>query len=327
MKFIERRNIITVNSPARIHLGFLELNTETKRYFASLGLAISKFHTIQKIQASNSFEVISKNSVIKEKVKRVIKIFSKIYKIKKCRITILESIPIHQGLGSGTQIAITAGYLISKFNNLKISVSYIAQLLGRGNRSGIGIRTFQNGGFIVDSGKKKKSDKVPSKIFSLNWPKSWKIIIIRDETFSGLSGDNEVKEFSKIEKIPPKFAKENCYNLIMNIIPGIIEKDFSSFSMGIQVIQENMSKIFYGEKNIFASKKISEIFSFLNEKKYTGYGQSSWGPTGFIFCENDIKRKKLNSDLQKFIEFKKIEGINLLNVDGRNYGKKFTKEF
>ena len=74
---------------------------------------------------------------------------------------------------------------------------------------------------------------------------------------------------------------------MMKILPGIIENDFDNFTKkGISVIQKNMSKIFYGKSNQYASKKISKIFNYLNVNGYYGYGQSSWGPTGFIFCKN-----------------------------------------
>ena len=80
-----------------------------------------------------------------------------------------------------------------------------------------------------------------------------------DKKFLGLHGLEETREFSKLKNINSKFVKENCYNILMKIIPGLIENDFDPFAEGIQKIQENMSKIFYGKKyNIFP-----EIF---NEK-------------------------------------------------------------
>ena len=111
----------------------------------------------------------------------------------------------------------------------------------------------------------------------------------------------------------------------MNIIPGLLENDFYTFANGIQKIQENMSKIFYGNKNGFSSQHISKIFSFLRKKNYIGYGQSSWGPTGFIFCENKNKREEIFKMIENFIELKKIEGINLINVNGRNFGNREIK--
>ena len=56
-----------------------------------------------------------------------------------------------------------------------------------------------------------------------------------------------------------------------------------------------MSKIFYGSSQSFSSK-VERIFKLLKSQKILGYGQSSWGPTGFIFCKNLKKKKKLSKD-------------------------------
>ena len=42
--------IYTVESPARIHLGFMELDNTAPRLFGSAGLAINKFRNKQKIE-------------------------------------------------------------------------------------------------------------------------------------------------------------------------------------------------------------------------------------------------------------------------------------
>ena len=206
-----------------------------------------------------------------------------------------------------------------------MSVEQISELLNRGKRSGIGIEVFKSGGFVIDIGKKKNSNLLPLKIFECKWPKQWKIILIQDENFHGLHGKDESKEFLNIKKIKKSFVQENCFVTMMYILPGIIENDFENFTMGISVIQKNMSKIFYGKSNLYASKNISKIFNYLNINGYNGYGQSSWGPTGFIFCKNIKSGLKLTQDIQNFIELKKIKGINLRMVEGRNKGIIKTK--
>ena len=112
----------------------------------------------------------------------------------------------------------------------------------------------------------------------------------------------------------------------MNVIPGLIERNFDEFSKGIRKIQDNMSKKFYGHPNRFASKEIEKIFSKLRSKKITSFGQSSWGPTGFIFFETAKKRNELLKYLEKYISLNKITGVSFLKVEGRNYGKFFTEK-
>ena len=319
------KKIIKIDSPARIHLGFINLKEKSERIYGSLGLAINKFRNIQKIESNKNFEIVTKNKEIRKRVEAIFKTFLSLYKLKTCKISFLESIPLHQGLGSGTQIALSTGILLSKFNNLNLNIHEISKLLGRGKRSGIGVETFSSGGFVVDSGKKKGSKFPPSKILRINWPKDWNIILLSDTNLEGLSGKKEQQEFSNLKKLTLNYVEENCFNVLMRIIPGIVEKDFNTFVTGIQKIQDNMSKIFYGSSQSFSSKGISSIFKLLKSQKILGYGQSSWGPTGFIFCKNLKEKKKLLQKIEKFIEFKKIKGINLVNVNGRNFGNTLKK--
>ena len=316
----------TIDSPGRLHLGFMELNDANPRVFGSIGLAITNFKFKQTIQLNKDFDVICNDKSIKLRIEEIIKLFSKNYKIKKCRLTVSDFIPLHKGLGSGTQVSLCTGFLISSFNNLNLSIENISKFLGRGQRSGVGVETFKSGGFIIDTGKQRNSISPPQKLIDIKWPKDWRIILITNTSLSGLHGKKESSEFTKLKNISSKYAKENCFNLLMKIIPGLLENDFCIFANGIQKIQENMSEIFYGNKNNFSNQNISKIFKFVRQKKYVGFGQSSWGPTGFVFCENRNKREEIFNMIENFIELKKIEGINLLKVRGRNFGNKFLKE-
>ena len=315
----------TIDSPARLHLGFMELNDSNPRVFGSIGLAITNFKFKQTIQLNKDFDVVCDDKNIKLRVEEIIELFSKNYKIKKCRLIVSDFIPLHKGLGSGTQVSLCTGFLISSFNNLNLSIENISKFLGRGQRSGEGVETFKSGGFIIDTGKQKSSISPPQKLIDIKWPKDWQIILITNTSLSGLHGKKESNEFTKLKNISSKFAKENCFNLLMKIIPGLLENDFCIFANGIQKIQENMSEIFYGNKNNFSNRNISKIFKFVREKKYVGFGQSSWGPTGFVFCENKNKREEIFNKIENFIELKKIEGINLVKVRGRNFGNKILK--
>ena len=132
-------------------------------------------------------------------------------------------------------------------------------------------------------------NSLPLKLINIKWPKEWKIILLFDKNGNNVFGENEINKFHEINKRNKSTFNYNYSTLLMKIIPGIIEKDFKSFATGIQLIQNNMSEIFYGDSKIFSSKKISKIFNCLAKKKIKGFGQTSWGPTGFIFCENSKK--------------------------------------
>ena len=100
--------------------------------------------------------------------------------------------------------------MISEFFNLKISINKIANILNRGERSGIGIESFKKGGFNVDVGKLDGSTLPPLNILNLNWPKDWKILLIMDQNITGVHGKKEVKEFKELKK-------SQLFNSVSNI--------------------------------------------------------------------------------------------------------------
>ena len=67
------------------------------------------------------------------------------------------------------------------------------------------------------------------------------------------------------------------------------------------------------------------MFHFLRTNKISGFGQTSWGPTGFVFCETLKKRNELLKSLEQYINLNQIDGISLVKVEGRNRGKILLK--
>ena len=313
-------------SPARIHLGFLELDQTLPRFFGSMGLTVSNFCFEVQISKSKNLNVVTEHKNLKKKTLDIFYKFKKKYDVNFCNIKIKKIIPSHIGLGSGTQFSLTIGYLISKINNLNISIDEIALFLNRGNRSGIGVQSFKEGGFTIDIGKKKDANNLPLKLTNIKWPQDWKIILLFDLKGDNVFGENEISKFKEVNKRYRSKFNYNYSTLFLKILPGIIEKDFNSFTEGIQLIQSNMSEIFYKNSKKFSSKNINYIFDYLRKKNINGFGQTSWGPTGFVFCEDSKKRNQLLSSIEKYITLKKLIGVDLVKVNGRNKGKFLIKD-
>ena len=316
------KNSFTIYSPARLHIGFLDLDNLSSRQFGSIGLTISNFFFKIKIEKSKRTEINCKNCITRSKIKEVIKLIKKEKKIGNFTINVFQEIPIHNGLGSGTQLALSIGYLISKLFKLNSSVEELAYILKRGLRSGIGIQSFKKGGFNIDVGKLKNSKRMPLSLMNLKWPKDWKILLVLDSNIVGVHGEKEVQEFNQLKVDKPLTSDLNCKSLLMNIIPGIIENNFEEFAKGLRNIQDNMSKIFYGNKKKFASINLEKLFTKIENKEVLSFGQSSWGPTGFIFLKNSKKRNELLKYLERYISVNSIHGLRILKVEGRNFGKK-----
>lgn len=309
-----------INSPARIHFGFLELNLKADRVFGSVGLTISKYKTKIQFKSSKKFQVYSLCDETKKAIENLITKLSKYYKLKPCEINVLDSIPRHSGLGSGTQLALIIGKGLTEFSKNKFEIETICEILGRGNRSGIGIESFRNGGFIVDAGKKKNT-KIPPIIFNQKWPKPWKLLLVSDMKSKGIHGKKEIQEFKRISSTNKNNSLSNYKTLLSEILPSLIEKDFLTFCLGIQKIQDNTAKVFSNSQGgKYVSKNIEKIFNELEKNKLFGYGQSSWGPTGFIICENSVYQNKIINLVENFIKKENIVGVKIEEAQAQNYG-------
>ena len=312
---------LIIETPSRIHLGFLELDNNSDRLFGSLGLTITNFETKLLLKKSKKINVICDDINQKERIKRIITLLNKKIDFPSFEMQVIKSIPSHSGLGSGTQLALSIATLISTFADIKISIDELAIILDRGKRSGIGIESFKNGGFIVDGGKIKDSTKIPPILFNSNWPQNWKLILILDNSLRGIHGLKEKQEFKNIKKISSELSKENCRSLCLKILPSIIEKRFKEFCSGMQEIQNNTARIFSkAQGGLFTSKKISMIFDFIKHKKKICYGQSSWGPTSYIILENENKREEIFNEISIFIKKKFIKDLEMVRIEGKNNG-------
>ena len=109
----------------------------------------------------------------------------------------MNEIPLHMGLGSGTQLALSIGFLISECFELKLSTDRLALILKRGRRSGVGIESFKKGGVNIDVGKIRNSKKIPLNLMNIKWPKAWRILLLMDSNITGVHGEKEVKEFKE----------------------------------------------------------------------------------------------------------------------------------
>ncbi|MEJ2272726.1 MAG: hypothetical protein P8X91_09705 [Candidatus Bathyarchaeota archaeon] len=98
---------VSVKSPARLHFGLIDMNGKMGRFFGGIGLAIDKPNVILEAQNSNFFSFKGEK---KELTKVFAKRFLKIYNISsQVSIDVKQIIPEHEGLGSGTQLALAIG--------------------------------------------------------------------------------------------------------------------------------------------------------------------------------------------------------------------------
>jgi len=307
---------IYVEAPARLHLGFLDLEGGLGRRFGSVGLTLDGISTKLIARSADKLNVVGDPSG------RIQKYAEKFIAFKglsnNFEIEVVEQILGHSGLGSGTQLAIAVGTAISNLFELQCTSSEIAVLLNRGARSGIGIAAFDQGGFLVDAGRNSES-KVPPVVSRMAFPSNWRAILIFDAEQHGLHGQDEDASFASLPDFSSQTAEKLCRLVLMQILPALAEQNIEIFNLGIYELQKCIGEYFASAQGgRYTSPAVAEVNHYLESLGIKGVGQSSWGPTGFAFVDSETSAHLMLRKLQE--KFKHKKSLNFQIVSGRNSG-------
>jgi beta-ribofuranosylaminobenzene 5'-phosphate synthase len=307
---------IYVEAPARLHLGFLDLDGSLGRRFGSVGLTLNDISTKIIVRPAEQFNILGDPS---GRVKKYAEKFIAYKGISNnFELEVREQILGHSGLGSGTQLAIAVGTAISRLFELNCKSSEIAVLSNRGARSGIGIGAFDQGGFLVDAGRNSDSS-VPPIISRLEFPSNWRVILIFDQEQQGLHGQDEDASFATLPDFSSQTAEYLCRLVLMQILPAVSEQDIDVFNLGIYELQRCIGEYFASAQGgRYTSPAVAAACNFLESLGVKGVGQSSWGPTGFAFVDSETNAHLMLRKLQS--KFENNKGLDFKIASARNIG-------
>jgi len=296
---------IQVRSSGRLHMGFFDLHGGIGRKFGSIGLSLGEPALAIEASAAKSLNVTGEPTVpdtVLAKASALAQQFiTRLNLAGSVDLHVSQHIPEHAGLGSGTQIALAVGSAISNLYQLDLSARKIAELAGRGRRSGIGIAAFDHGGLLIDGGRSVSSDSntVPPLLARYQFPDDWTILLIFDATQPGIHGEQEKLGFNQLPVFSENLAAHLCRYVLMQAMPAIVEKDLTAFGHSIQVLQQHVGDYFAPvQGGRYASKLVGEVLHYLQQAGVACFGQSSWGPTGFAVFENSSTAEQYAEQLK-----------------------------
>jgi beta-ribofuranosylaminobenzene 5'-phosphate synthase len=283
---------VAVTMSARLHLGFLDLNGGLGRRFGSIGLAVSAPRGRLTLRRAHATRVDGLES---ERASRyLLALRQRLGLAGEHHLTIDEAIPPHAGLGSGTQLALGVAAALRLLHGLAPDAPHDARLLDRGARSGVGIGLFETGGLVVDGGRTPDS-AAPPIVSRMDFPKAWRAILVLDPLRQGIHGEAERAAFRSLAPMPAADAADICRLALMGVLPSIAECDIASFGVAIAQIQRRLGDYFAPAQggHRFASPDVAAALDCLAGEGAHGVGQSSWGPTGFAFAQDDCEAERL----------------------------------
>jgi beta-RFAP synthase len=307
---------VTVTVPARLHLGFLDLNGGLGRRFGSIGLAINGLKTSITFNAASQPQVTGPES---ERVRGYLQAMQRALDIENtCHVRIDEVVPAHAGLGSGTQIALAVAAGVRRFHGLPLDVRGDAIRLERGARSGVGIGLFDHGGLVVDGGRGPLTTAAPV-VSRMPFPEQWRILVVLDPHRQGVHGPDEREVFSKLAPSSDGQAAHLCRLVLMKALPALAECDIAGFGSAIKEMQMLLGDYFATIQggSRFSSPDVAAALAALEDEGAYGIGQSSWGPTGFAFAPSAEEANRL---VESIYRQPRCRDLDIRTVAGLNRG-------
>ena len=311
-------SIIQVEAPARLHLGFLDLRGDLGRRFGGVGVSLKGIQT--RVECARGTEFSAQGADSERALKYARQLLAMMGREDAVNIKVHQAIPRHAGLGSGTQMALAVGTAINHLFKLNLTPSGISEKLARGGRSGIGIGSFEQGGFLIDGGR-GDSDQLPPIIARHPFPEHWRIILLvtRGDK-EGLSGEAERLAFANLPEFPASEAAHLCRLTLMRILPSLLESDLPEFARGIGELQDRIGEYFApAQGGRFSHLNVTHLLKQAKRLGFHGVGQSSWGPTGFILTDSETQAHALVRKLQPI-----NVGLEVRIVGASNHGHQLT---
>ena len=307
---------VDVEAPARLHLGFLDLCGDLGRRFGSLGLAIDAFPTRLQVRPAPTVSATGPNAERAERSAR--RVQERLGLPGGVRISLDAATPGHLGLGSGTQLCLAVGAAFARLYGIELDTGELAQTLGRGARSGIGVGTFDHGGFLLDGGRGAGS-VAPPVIARMAFPDAWRVVLLLDRRGEGLHGAQELDAFRRLPPFPAERAAHLCRLALMQIMPALAEQDLEPFARGIAELQRVVGDHFApAQGGRFTSPAVADALRFAEREGFAGVGQSSWGPTGFVLVSSEEQASDLIGRLRGRVG--DLSPLRFMIVRGCNHG-------
>jgi len=271
---------VRVETPARLHMGFLSLSEERGRLYGGIGVGVDAPRAVVEAECADTVEATDDTDL----VRRVTETLG----VGGARVSFEQRIPRHVGLGSGTQHALAVLYAVGAVHGVEPTAEDVRSL-GRGVRSGVGVGVFERGGFVVDSGhpasETRKERSVPEVVSRQQVPSDWMFVVASPdgEKDEGLHGNEEDRRMEEVvESADSSVADDVARTVLSEVLPGVAENDISTFGEGVERVGR-LNGRWYSEtrsqEGEYAGVSTGTVESLREHDAVEGVGQSSWGPT------------------------------------------------
>lgn len=321
--------VITTGYP-RLHFSLVDMAAASSRMYGGFGISIKAYPVTVEATSGDKLEIETSGFIedrTKENLLRALSNAQERSFKTSCKLIIHSESKQHIGLGSSTQIILTALDAVAAINNWDISLQDLIYISGRGRTSLIGFSTHYYGGFCIDAGQKYKpstlylpshtpGERAPS-LFVGNWdfPSSWFVSLIGMESAIAMDPLKEKLFMSSNAPLERQCGLESIAALYHGILPAVISQDYFTFAQSLKHIHK------VGWNSLEMSLQSSNTKSVLAELWNQNFvaGLSSFGPTVAVVHTLDysyaVKKVAIDNSLSYAGPFSVVPKLNTINEE------------
>jgi beta-ribofuranosylaminobenzene 5'-phosphate synthase len=269
---------VRVEAPARLHLGMLDVAGGDTRRFGGLGVAVRRPAAVIEASASDELTVEGPDAArALGAARRGRQALGLTGRAGAAHIRVLEAIPAHVGLGSGTKLALAVTVAVARLAGQAPEPIAIARAAGRGARSAVGLWTFVHGGLVVEGGVRRGGGRAAPLLARHAMPDDWRCVLAIPNAEPGLSGQAEEQAFARLRPDAARAALV-AQLVLTSLLPGLAEGDLREFGAALTRVQRLVGESFAPAQGGLFHPRADALVETLLRLGAAGAGQSSWGP-------------------------------------------------
>lgn len=221
------------------------------------------------------------------------------------RFVVARAAPEHTGLGTGTQLGMAVARALTTACGLPdLDAIELARRIGRGQRSGVGVHGFVQGGFLVEAGQ-PSGGGLATLVAHASFPESWRLVLVLPPWGSGLHGHEEKEAFVRLDRQPMTLETTNslCRLALLGMLPALREQNLNAFGEALYDFNLRAGQAFAAvQGGPYANRQIAELVTFIRRQGIRGAGQSSWGPAVFAVAEDSARAADLAQRIREHFQ-------------------------
>lgn len=243
--------------------------------------------------------------------------------LSRLHVTVRSTLPLHSGLGSGTQLACAVAVGVEFWLQEQLGMQGSAQpakgcwqavsqlpgldlerlveLSGRGLRSAVGLTGFRTGGLVLDAGYPSNVSPGVAMERALRpvstcvayLPTAWRSVLIIPQQVERVHGAREAN-LLEVGARQPHLHAPHMWRLAEQAQElAQIDSDFEGFTDCLERYMRFAEGLFSQFQNgPYNGPEITAAVEVARQVGLRGVGQSSWGPTVFGFAADELQANR-----------------------------------